>query len=311
MLTGEYIFYEDGKEIYRSKNIITKFGKRYLTNFIAGNIASAKKDLALGIGSTAATDVDTRLNFEFYRLPVSFGSIDIQTIGLNTTYAVVYKATIPQDVAGIIKEVGLYPSTRSSVNNYDNKFISDFEDNTIWFDSGGFNPPLATSPAARIGAGMMQITTSGASTSKEYFSNIAGMDISGYSVNDSITFAYNKADNNLASLKIRFYSSPSNYYEASVTPTANTGERIQSVNLSSLFASPVGNPDASAITRIGIIATSNSSGASTVYLDGVRINDEDTFDPAFGIISRSVLAAALNKVAGRQVEIEYRLGLSF
>lgn len=312
MLTGEYIFYEDGKEIYRSKNIITKFGKRYLTNFIAGNVTSAKRDLAVGIGSTAATESDTRLEFEFYRLPVSFGSIDIKTVSGNTTYSVIYKTTIPQDVSGIIKEVGLYPSTRSSVNNYDSKFLSDFEDNTIWIDSGGFNPPSVLSPTPRIGSSMIQLTTSGASTSKEYFSNIAGTDISGYSVNDSVTIAYNKADNNLANLKVRFYSSPANYYEVTVPVTTGVGDRPPASNtLSSLFASPVGSPVASAITRIGVVATSNSSGATTVYLDGLRINDEDTFDPAFGIISRSVLTTAIQKVAGRQVEVEYKLGLTF
>jgi len=31
MLKGTYIFYEDGKEICRQSNVITKFGKRFLT----------------------------------------------------------------------------------------------------------------------------------------------------------------------------------------------------------------------------------------------------------------------------------------
>ena len=33
---GEYKFYEDDKEIYRSKNLLTTFGKRYLTQYLAG-----------------------------------------------------------------------------------------------------------------------------------------------------------------------------------------------------------------------------------------------------------------------------------
>jgi hypothetical protein len=98
--------------------MITKFGKRFITNYLAGNINFSNKDIALGIGTTAvnANGNDTRLEFEFYRLPASFGSIDIQTNdtgspivardGVTTIpayssiYYVIYKATIPQDIAG-------------------------------------------------------------------------------------------------------------------------------------------------------------------------------------------------------------------
>ena len=47
MLKGTYIFYENGKEICRSSNLITKFGKRFLTNFMAGNVSFNSKELAL------------------------------------------------------------------------------------------------------------------------------------------------------------------------------------------------------------------------------------------------------------------------
>jgi hypothetical protein len=46
-------------------------------------------------------------------------------------------------------------------------------------------------------------------------------------------------------------------------------------------------------------------------MDGIRINDEDTFDPSYGLVSRSALTTPLNKLAGRQVDVEYRLDLSF
>jgi len=55
MIKGTYIFKENGKEIYRSSNVITKFGKRFLTNFIAGNVDFKNKDIAIGIDSTSAT----------------------------------------------------------------------------------------------------------------------------------------------------------------------------------------------------------------------------------------------------------------
>ena len=49
MIKGTYIFYQDGKEIFRSPNIITKFGKRYFTRYLAGLIESGSKDIVFGI----------------------------------------------------------------------------------------------------------------------------------------------------------------------------------------------------------------------------------------------------------------------
>jgi hypothetical protein len=46
-------------------------------------------------------------------------------------------------------------------------------------------------------------------------------------------------------------------------------------------------------------------------MEGFRINDEDTFDPNFGLISRSVLGSEITKTAGRAIDIEYKLSLGF
>ena len=138
---------------------------------------------------------------------------------------------------------------------------------------------------------------------------LSGLDISGYSVNDSIKLAYYKNDANLEKIVIKFYSSDTDYYYYNLAAASGTGYKISSdILLSSLVA--FGSPNKSAINKIGIVIDPLSS-ATTVGLDGLRINDEDTFDPIFGIISRSVLGSALTKLAGRQVDIEYRLDLGF
>jgi hypothetical protein len=305
MLKGTYIFYQDGNEIARSANIITKFGKRFLTNFIAGNERLISKSMAFGIDSTAATDLDTRLGFEFYRTPVLFGSTDIQTANETTTYAVVYKATIPQDVSGIITEVGLYPEFRQSINIFDSKFLTDFDSELDWT-----NNPELVSQNSKIGPYLLNMI-SGIGAAREYTTTIPTLDLSGYSVNDSIRLAYYKYDDSLASIKIRLYSSSTEYYETTITPPSGTGNFITSnILLSSVFSgatSPA--PDPTNINKIGFVITP-TTGTTTVGMDALRINDEDTFDPEFGLISRSVITA-LNKAAGRQVDVEYRLELGF
>jgi hypothetical protein len=291
--------------------MITKFGKRFLAQYLAGNLRFPAQDLAVGIDTTVANTSgnDTRLGFEFYRLPVTLGTIDIQTDeNGDSTYAVVYKTTLPQDVSGKITEIGLYPSSRDSINNFDSKFLSDFENNLVWVDENDNNPETVSDPLPRIGATMFKIAAT-ASSSKEYKSKYDSFNISGYSTNDTVTLAFNQADTNVASIKVKFYSSDTSYLSATFNGLNTIGENIKSVTVGSLAT--VGTPDITSITKIGIEVTAKSSGSTIVYLDGLRINDEDTFDPRFGLIARSILTSTLEKKAGRPADIEYRMGLNF
>jgi hypothetical protein len=309
MIKGTYIFYENGKEVYRSPNIITKFGKRFLTNFIAGGIDDASKDMAFGVDSTTATIDDTRLGFEFYRIPVLLTSTDIQTSGLLTTYSVVYKTTIPQEISGVISEVGLYPSNRKSINNFDSKFITDFSNFLDWTDNNDLNPSVE-STGAKIGDTVLSMSSDSVSAN-EYKANLS-LDISGYSNADSIRLSYYKTDTNLQSITLKMYSSDTDYYSIAITPASGTGYKITNdIPLSTFFSSPTGSPEKSQINKVGIVVTPTLGNTTEVSMDGLRINDEDTFDPVFGLISRSVLGSALTKLNGRQVDIEYKLDLSF
>ena len=302
--------------------MITRFGKRFLTNYLAGNADFGQKELAFGIGSTAASADNTRLNFEFYRVPVTIGSIDITNTGTNESpvyvYKAVYQATVPQDVAGVISEIALYPASRTSRNNVDSNFITQFDNNLLWTDADGFNPLLQLNTSqlvSKIGENMVYVQTP-LSTVKEYTTPLGSLDLSGYSVNDSIAIAYKKADNNVSKIRLKFYSSTTQYCYVDFTPEAMgaTPDKIQSATLNNLFSNTSATPpDFKNIIKLGVEVTANSSGTTTVYFDGIRINDEDTFDANYGMISRSVLTGGniVTKTSGRQVDIEYKLQLGF
>ena len=302
--------------------MITRFGKRFLTNYLAGNADFGQKELAFGIGSSAASEDNTRLNFEFYRVPVTIGSIDITNTGTNESpvyvYKAVYQATIPQDVAGVISEIALYPASRTSRNNFDSNFLTQFDNNLLWTDSNNGNPQLQLNTSqlvSKIGENMVYVQTS-ASTAKEYTTPLGSLDLSGYSVNDSIAIAYKKADNNVSRIRLKFYSSTTQYCFVDFTPEAMgaTPDKIQSTTLNNLFSNTSATPpDFKNIIKLGLEVTANSSGTTTVYFDGIRINDEDTFDANYGMISRSVLTGGniVTKTSGRQVDIEYKLQLGF
>ena len=298
--------------------MITKFGKRFLSSYLAGMNNFATKDLAFGIDSTAvqSNGNDTRLGFEFYRVPVNLGSIDIQTDESgNSTYSVVYQATIPQDVSGIIKEIGLYPGLKSSSNNYDSKFIADFENNLMWFKSDSSNPELVSTTTSsikpRVGSYFSKISLS-ASQSVEFTCAYSGLDLSGYTASDSLSLAYNQENTNLDSITFKFYSSDSSYYSATFIGAESVTEpnKIAKVLFSTLTANNA-YADLSSIIKIGIVVTAKSSGQAVVYLDALRIDDEDTFNANFGLIARSVLSSPVEKIAGKPVDIEYRINLGF
>lgn len=384
MIKGTYIVYEDGIEISRSENAITKFGKRFLTNYIAGSIPSFAKDMAFGIDrkevivtaasatggiitytglnyfsagdkvsitglstqdfnlsnvtvaaanstqftitssvtGTAvsnatsaraykiASESDTRLGFEFYRAPVDIYSTDIQTQESTTSYAVIYKCTLPQEVSGIISEVGIFPSTRTSKNNYDSKFISNFSDNLSWIANTQENPTYSSS-GARIGDNVITLS-SGAGVSKNYKSDIPNLDIAGYSINDTVSFAYYKNDNNLSKIRIKLHSSDSDYFWSDITPQTGTGYKITpDISMATFFNNQVGSPDKSNIDYISIEIHPTTGNTTSIGADGLRINDEDTFDPTFGLISRSTFETPLVKYTGRTVSVEYRLEMNF
>ena len=308
--------------------MITKFGKRFLTSYLSGNESFLNKELAFGIGSTTpnAKGNDTKLEFEFYRIPVELSSFNVIQNGVDGDgdpiydYSVTYKSTIPQDVSGVISEIGLYPGGRQSFNNFDSKFITSFTNEFNWFN-GSNNPTSQANTQDSTGAytflskvsdSMIRVDVTSGQT-KEYINSLISDDISGYSINDTISIAYKKADNNVSKIRVKFYSSDSAYYYVDFTPSSGTGDKIQSLSLANLFnnytASP-NLPDSSSIIKIGI-ETSATGGSTTVYFDASRINDEDTFDPGYGLISRSVLSTPLIKKPGRPVDIEYKLQLDF
>lgn len=312
-LYGEYRFYEDGKEIYRSKNILTKFGKRYITQYLAGQATTNNKDIAVGIGSTVASENNTGLDFEFYRSQVNISSVDIQTSTTSglSTYGVVYKTTLPVDVSGIVSEIGLFPSVTLGSTDYASKSISTFSDYQQWTNDDGSYSTSVTSPTPRIGSNHLSLTAA-ASNSKQYSSSIE-VDITGYSPNDSLTLAYVQSDLNLDYVFVRFYSSSSNYYEIRYPADLTIGSKIKALTLNNLYLSGfgLGTPDSSSIIKVSVGAKAKASGSANVLFDGLRINDEDSFRSDYGLISRSVLIDPITKSIGRQMDIEYRLGLNF
>jgi len=320
-IKGSYTFYQDGLEVSKSNNILTKFGKRFLTNYLAGSTSFNSKNIVIGIGDAEATVDDNRLDFEFYSSPVDISSPNIETDPITgiTTYSVIYKTSLPNDVVGVIKEVGLFPAQSSTKTDYSDRYVSSFENALPWTDSSGNNPTLVLSPTPRLGSYLFQVTapavTSPSTYSTKEYSFNTDFNLSGYSIYDSLTLAFRQADTNLDYIYLRFYSGTSDYFEARISGDASitSPNKIKSLMLSDLFNSSYksGTPDSTSINKILVGVKSKTISGTTAYMDGLKINDEDSFDPTYGLISRSVLNNPITKSSGSQMDIEYKIGLSF
>jgi len=284
--------------------MITKFGKRFLSNFVAGNSSLDSKEMALGIATNAEyalSDTNSRLGFEFYRVPIRQGGIDVDTSVSPVKYTVIYSATIPTNIAGKINEIGIYPGQSYSRNLYDSKFISNFELPYKWSPE-----PALDQTNYRVGDSSL-IFTSNAAAAREYTYLFDSMDVSGYNPSDTLSFSYKVNDANLSSLKVRLYSSDTDYLQFTFTGHA-VGYNVKSLLMSAGVST--GTFNAQSVIKLGIVVTPTSAQTS-VSMDGLRINDEDTFDPEYGLIARSLLDSTMIKVIGREAAIEFKIDLSF
>jgi hypothetical protein len=142
---------------------------------------------------------------------------------------------------------------------------------------------------------------------KEYTYDLGDIDVSGYNPSDTLSFSYKVNDANLSSLKVRLYSSDTDYLQFTFTGHS-LGYNIKNLNMSAGVSTGTFNPQS--VVKLGIVVTPTTAQTS-VSMDGLRINDEDTFDPEYGLIARSMLDSTLIKVIGREAAIEFKLDLSF
>ena len=284
--------------------MITRFGKRFLSNFVAGNSSFSSKEMALGIATETEyplLDTNSRLGFEFYRVPIRQGGIDIDASVSPTKYTVIYSATIPTNIAGNINEIGIYSGESVSRNLYGSKFISNFELPYEWSPE-----PTLDQSDYRVGDSSLLFTSNG-TAAREYTYLIDSMDLSGYNPSDTMSFSYKVNDTNLSSLKVRLYSSDTDYLEFTFDGHS-VGYNIKNLDMSEGVSS--GTFNSQSVVKLGIVVTPTSAQTS-VSMDGLRINDEDTFDPEYGLIARSILDSTMIKVIGREASIEFKLDLLF
>ena len=133
------------------------------------------------------------------------------------------------------------------------------------------------------------------------------MDLSGYSAADAFVLAFNVGTATTSSVRALFLTDTSNYYTVNFgTPTS--GYKIVSVAKGDAVAT--GTPDWGNITEIRVSTISTAGGASQIDYDGLRIEDTDTVNSDYVLVSRELLTTPFVKQIGMTQEIEFALDVN-
>ena len=297
MMTGYYVIKDGDVELSRSNNIITTVGKRHILNYLANKITDRNRYIGIGIGTTATSQSDYKLNFEINKYQVYTSTVDY------STGTIIMKAQLPLQLAATISELALFPGVSTS-RDADSRVITFFNNDSFW-TNGTF---ISDSANSKINNTSFQIASTGGTAVTATSTDIP-FSLYGYSTDDSISIAFKQNDVNLEYIDISLYSSDSDYYTYRIAGTTVIGHRIVEVPLVNFLATSTGDPKDS-ISKISIKVKANASTDTTVDFDGIRINDNDTYVQETGAISRAVLINPIVKEFGRVLDLEYRLVIS-
>lgn len=282
--------------------MITLDGKTHLKRYLAGFVPNISQSIAFGLGGKAEVNTDTKLQFEVGRADVELVAYDFVNDKL------IFKSEVPEDFGGIIYEVALYsqPSNKAA-GEFGSRMITTFDSGTeIWVDATSGTAATFSTTNARIGVDSLRHTPA-LSTTKTDTQQQVNLDLSGYSAADKFVLALNAGNAFTASAKVQFLTDVSNYYEVNFgAPT--TGYNI--IEVAKSAAAVTGTPDWANITEIRVLTTSTAGGASQVDYDGLRVEDMDTVNTDYVMVSRELLSSPYTKVDGMTQEVEFSLDVS-
>lgn len=282
--------------------MITVDGKTHIKRFLAGFVPNLAESIALGLGSKAEDTNDVKLQFEVDRTDILLTSYDFVNNKL------IFKAEVPEDFAGTIYEVALYSSpTNATAGEFGSRIITTFDSATeAWEDATSGTAAVFNTTVVRIGADTLRQTPAASGTKTDALKDIS-MDLSGYSGADKFVLAYNVGNANTSSLRVRFHTDATNYYELQLG-TQTAGYKVVEVLKSAAVVT--GTPDWSNITEIRVTTNSGAGGASQIDFDGLRIDDADSISTDYVMVSRELLATPFVKQEGMTQEVEFAINIA-
>lgn len=282
--------------------MITAAGKQYIKSYLAGIVPNIAQSLAVGVGSSAPADSNTRLQFEVARADITLTSFDFINDKL------IFKAPVPEGLGGTLYEVGIFSSSSDTVaGQFGSKVLTSFDpSNEQWINPTTLAPAPYVTGTSRLGSESMRVAAPAGSSLSATAAELA-LDLSGHSGLDRFNFAFYVTNTYVSSISFRFLTDASNYYTLTInSPSAG----YQAVELAKSTATVTGSPDWEKITEMRVIVNSSAGGSGIVDFDGIRIEDVDTINPNYVLVARDILAVPFVKQEGKVQEIEFSLDIN-
>ena len=308
MISGKYIIKCQGEIISESSNAITDEGLYLIRSYLANPTSNWAGAISIGaMNSTAASSTNSSLDFELARIPVLLRSVENNEI--------VIKGVLNSDFSGKIFELGIYPEVFNTLSDgFDDRLILNFDE--LWLKTSDNLEFSSTNFSTNSRAGENNLEVEAAAI--DIYTNI-GINLSGYTSLDESSLMYNVTTTGTnRTVRITFIDSqlptPGTKYADFVLNCSTTGYKKLEKVLGDF--TETGNFNSN-VVKINITAASYANTA-TVELDAFRINDADETNPDFALVSRSLIGVQngslstdyVNKPAGVEVDIEYRMQLS-
>ncbi len=197
-----------------------------------------------------------------------------------------------------IYELGCYAANVNTIRQYQqNSLLLTLGELTTWTSSSGSHSLNSTN--TRVGASSIRYSLLAAGVGR----GSAPFQIALDQLPANTVFKVGYFANNIANIKVRFKTTSSDYYEATIVPGTNNAYNISFVNKSSFVET--GSPTWTNITIVEIQATATGS-AGTVDLDAIRYDVPTTQDSSL-LLSRALPSSPVIKPAGSTMDIEYLL----
>jgi hypothetical protein len=290
-MRGIYRFYQNGELIATAENLITTEGKRLILRYLAGLAPNIGEVLAVGVSGVAANVADSALTFEIDRATISLKSPNY------TTNQVIFKGTLPQEAIYKIYEVGLYSQASNSLaGEFASRILTTFDTSIEnWTNVTVDTTQQRTSvDAVRVDVGASATVNIRAP---------AILDLSGYTFNDEFKLGFYKSTNNITNVTLVF----ENQGGATLTRTIAVNALPTGYNVIAFKKGDfTGTATWNAITSYGLNIQANATGGFLI-LDGIRVEDTDTPNLDYILVSHAVLGAPLSKDATAPYDVEYAL----
>lgn len=296
-ITGTYVFKQNGKEIGRSKNLITTNGTAAILQYLSGNSSDWAGSLAVGAMPTTANVNDLALRYEIARSAIIFKSYRIDTPNL-----IILKGRVDSQVAANIYEIGVYPSNNEKVfGTRDNLIVTDFSTPNDWvIVTGNVNliPYAAQMPSSpRVGLYNLSIESNSEITNDNFI-----FDLSSYSSLDTLDVLVDVEDGKVGTLNVTLSDVNANSKTISYPFNGNTtaGYQVLSQNFSS---------DIATLSSISTVTIETVGSLSDIELDSIRVSVLGEISNSTALISRSTLSTPIAKIYGAPLDIEYYVQL--